>query len=76
MIDSLVADTPQSEMTLDDLGNGMMEMTITAHSVFIVEDMMDEGLLYYLSMLDGDVAVTIHFRNPSGLALKVSQKAK
>ena len=65
MIDGMIDDTPHAELTLDDLGGGMTEMTITTRTVTSMETMLDDGLLTYLSMLDGDVSVMIAF-DPSG----------
>ena len=61
MIDELVADTPHADLTLEDLGGGMTEITITAPSVRALEVMIDDGLLNYSSMLDGEVSATIEF---------------
>lgn len=61
MIDTMVADTPHGELTLDDLGGGMTETTITTMTPREMENLIEDGLLTYLGMLDGDVSVTIEF---------------
>ena len=69
MIDSLVADTPHADMTIDDLVS-QMETAIRVPSVGMMERMIDDGLLDYASMLDGEVTVAIGF-NPDGSATMV-----
>jgi hypothetical protein len=68
MIDDLVSDV-HAEMTIDDLAYQTM-MTIDTQSVRSMENMIDDGLLDYASMLDGEVAVEIEF-NPDGSATMV-----
>ena len=60
MIDSLVADTPHAEMTVDDIGT-MTTTTITTQTVTETENMVDDGLLDYAASLDGTTSVTISF---------------
>ncbi len=62
MIDSMVADTPHATIELDDMGdmNDLTnETTIGLPSVMSLERMIDDGLLDYAAMLDGDVTVLI-----------------
>jgi hypothetical protein len=73
MIDAMVADTPHADMTLDDLGGGMTEMTITTRTVRSLESMITGGLLTYLSMLDGDVQVDITFGDRGEAEMVVTQ---
>ena len=62
MIDALVADTPHAELVFDDeMGDGDDTTVITTDNVSLAEDMIDDGLLADLSLLDGDVIVTIEF---------------
>jgi len=61
MIDIMVADTPHGDLTLDDLGGGMVEMTITTRTPREMESLLEDGLLTYAAMLDGDVSITIDF---------------
>ncbi|RJX21594.1 MAG: hypothetical protein C4563_04595 [Desulfobulbus sp.] len=58
MIDAMVADTPHADMVFDDV---MGTTTITADSVSAAEDLIDDGLLAVLSLLEDDVTVTITF---------------
>jgi len=74
MIDALVADTPHATMTLDDLGGGMMELTIQTPTVRSMENMIDDGLLTYLAMLDGEVTLRIEFLPRGGMAMDAQQQ--
>ena len=65
MIDTLIADTPHADMTIDDLGTGLTTVTIDTQTVTQTENMIDDGLLDYASMLDGATSVNISF-NPDG----------
>ena len=75
MIDSMVADTPHAELVFDDDmgGGGGSDMTITTRTVRELENMIDDGLLTYISMLDGDVSVNIDFGNEDGVVLNIGQ---
>lgn len=59
MIDALVADTPHAEMI--DLPATDVDRMIGADSVQFLENMIDDGLLDYVGMLDGEVSVVIDF---------------
>lgn len=62
MIDAMVADTPHATWEGPiDMGGGMTEMTIETSTLVGVERMVDDGLLTYASMLDGEVEVVIEF---------------
>lgn len=74
MIDALVADTPHGEMTLDDLGGGMTEITIGQVTIVSVERMIENDLLIYASMLDGDVTVQIAFADPRNIEIVILQE--
>lgn len=74
MIDAMVADTPHGEMTLDDLGGGMTEITIGQVTVVSVERMIEDDLLTYASMLDGDVTVQIVFDGPRDVEMLILQE--
>ena len=54
MIDELLADSAHSEMTIDDLAY----MEITTRTVTQMENLIDDGLLDYASMLDATVTIT------------------
>lgn len=74
MIDDLVADTPHGEFTLDDLGSGMTEITIGRVTLVSVERMIEDDLLVYASMLDGDVTVQISFAGPRDVEMVILQE--
>ncbi len=74
MIDSLLMDTPHADMTLDDLGAGMTELTITTSTVTSMENMIDDGLLDYASMLDGNVEIGISFADDGDVTMTVTQR--
>ena len=77
MIDTLLMDTPHAEMTIDDIVVGMTDVTtttITTNSVTSMENMIDDGLLDYAAMLDGEVEVVITFDSTgSGVTLSIIQ---
>ena len=73
MIDALVADTPHGEMLLDDLGSGMMEISIDQVTLVSVERMIEDDLLTYASMLDGEVTVQIAFDGPRNVVITILQ---
>lgn len=56
-IDSMVADTPHATLDFDEMGN----MVITTDFVSTAEAMIQQGLLSHISLLDGDVTMTIDF---------------
>lgn len=66
MIDDLVADTPHATMEITDLGGGMVGITITTRTIRSLENMMDDGLLTYVAMLDNAVELTIAFDEMGG----------
>jgi hypothetical protein len=74
MIDSLVADTPHAEMTIDDLAY-RMETTITVSDVRRMERMIDDGLLDYASMLDDEITVSIEFNPDGSTTMVITQDA-
>ncbi len=74
MIDELVANTPHGEMTLDDLGSGMTEISIDQVTLVSVERMIEDDLLTYASMLDGDVTVEITFAGPRDVQMTILQE--
>ena len=77
MIDTLLMDTPHAEMTTDEIAVGMTDVTtttITTNSVVSMENMIDNGLLDYAAMLDGDVEVVITFDSTgSGVTMTIIQ---
>jgi hypothetical protein len=76
MIDDLVADTPHADMTVDDIATGMTDVTtttITTRTVTAVENMIDDGLLDYAAMLDGEVDVSITFGSDNSVTMTINQ---
>jgi hypothetical protein len=71
-IDDLVADTPHADMTLEDLGSEV-EMTITTQTLTAMETMVDDGVLDYASILDGDVTVSIEFEPDGSTTMEITQ---
>lgn len=72
MIDEMVSDTPHADLVLSDMGGGMTETDITAR-VGELEDLVDDGLLTYVSLLDGDVTMTIDFTGDRTVSLTIIQ---
>lgn len=73
MIDSMVADTPHADMVFTDMGGGMTEITVISRDLRTLENLIDDGVLEYASMLDGDVDVAIDFVDNGSVSLTVSQ---
>lgn len=66
LINEMVEDTPHAEIEFDDaMGDGNDTTTVTIDTVSAAEDLIDEGLLADVSLLDGDVTVTIEFPDDS-----------
>lgn len=74
MIDDLVSTTPHGEMDLTDLGSGMTEIFIDQVTMVQVERMIEDDLLIYASMLDGDVTVQITFDGPRDVEMTIVQE--
>ena len=72
-IDDLVADTPHGEFVSVPVG-GTMETTISRVTLVSVERMIDNDLLTYASMLDGDVTVQITFDGPRNVEMLILQE--
>ena len=73
-IDSLVADTPHATLTFDEMGGGMIEMTITADSLKEFEDMItNDDLLEYVELLDGVVNVSLSFNDDGSVTMTINQ---
>ena len=69
MIDALVADTPHASLTFDDMGN----LILATRTVTQLESMIDDGLMTYIAMLDGDVTLTVRFEPRGGATATVTQ---
>ena len=62
LLSSLVADTPHAELVFDDdMGDGHDLTTIHIDNVSAADDLIDDGLLDDLSLLDGEVTINIEF---------------
>lgn len=72
MIDSMVADTPHAEMTFDDMGSSM-ETTVTSSSIVTLDNMLEDGLMSYVGMLEGDVSVSIDFNTDNSVTMVINQ---
>jgi hypothetical protein len=73
MIDELVTDTPHSDMTLVDITETMTDMTITTRTTVQLENMIEDGLLTYIAMLDGTVTIDISFDTDGSVEMVVQQ---
>lgn len=74
MIDTMVADTPHGEMTLEDLGSGMTAITVETRTPVEMENLIEDGLLTYAAMLDGDVTIEIVFADNRSVSLVILQQ--
>lgn len=72
MIDSMVADTPHADMTFDQMDD-VTETTITRRSIVTLDSMLDDGLVTYVGMLDGDVSITIDFNDDGSATTTITQ---
>jgi len=72
MIDSVVADTPHADMTFDTMDE-VTETTVTSRSIVTLDSMLEDGLLSYVSMLDGDVTVDIDFNADRSVTMTITQ---
>ncbi len=76
MIDALVADTPHAELDPDDMGDMNVltnETTIEAPSLMSLERMIDDGLLEYAAMLDGNVTIAIDLTDSRIVVMTITQ---
>lgn len=85
MIDEMVSDTPHADMVFDgDMGamdpdGGVIqeetidETIITTRTVQDVENLIDEGLLTYVSMLDGNIDISIDFNRNRRVTVTIRQ---
>ena len=74
IIDSMVADTPHADLVFADMGDGMTDISLTTRNLTSLENMIDDGLLDYVSMLDGDVDVVIDFNDNGSVAMTITQE--
>ena len=74
MIDALVADTPHALWTPpEEMGEGVWEMSLSTRTARQFESMIDDGLLDYLAMLDGEVLITMTFNRRGGIEMTIVQ---
>ena len=74
MIDTMIADTPHADMVLaENSETGMWEMTITSPNLRSLENMIDDGLLTYVSMLDDVLSTTLEFNDDNSVTMTVTQ---
>ena len=73
MIDEMVADTPHAELDFTDMADGSTEIALTTGAVRTLENMIDDGLLDYAAMLEGDVTMTIDFDDIGGATATITQ---
>ena len=72
-IDTMVADTPHADLTFDSMGGDTTEISISTRSIVELNNILDDGLIDYVSMLDGNVSVTIDFTEGSRVDLNITQ---
>ena len=74
MIDTMIAETPHADWTPpEDMGGGVIQTALSTRTIRPFESMIDDGLLTYLAMLDGDVLISMTFNRRGGVELVVSQ---
>lgn len=80
MIDGMVADTPHADLTFDVMDEVTSDMTMTeitttidSQTLVSLDRMLDDGLLTYVGMLDGDVSVSIDFNADSSVTMTITQ---
>ena len=73
MIDEMVADTPHADLDFSDMGGDTTEITVSTQSVRDVENLIDDGLLEYAAMLDGEVTLVIEFDDRGGATVLITQ---
>lgn len=74
MIDSMVADTPHADLVFTDMGDGMTDITLTTRDLTSLENMIDDGLLDYVSMLDGELGVGIDFNDNGSVTMSITRE--
>lgn len=68
MNDVFVVDTPHALLTFEEIP-GMTVTTIETEAGQFLEDMADDELTAYFSMLDGDVTVALECKSHSNTAV-------
>ncbi|WP_031435192.1 hypothetical protein [Methylomarinum vadi] len=72
MIDSMVADTPHADLTFEQREDAM-DTTITSESMVQLDNMLEDSLMTYVDMLEGDVSVTIDFNDDRSVTMTIMQ---
>lgn len=72
MIDDLVSDTPHADMTLEDLGSGMTEITIITDTLTALMNLIEDGLLEIISDINGDTSITIEFNEDGTITTTIT----
>jgi hypothetical protein len=72
-IDDMVTDTPHATLDFSDMDADTTEVTVSTRSVRDVENLIDDGLLDYAAMLDGDVTMVIEFDDRGGALVTITQ---
>lgn len=72
MIDSMVADTPHADLTFEQREDAM-DTTLTTTSIVELDNMLEDGLMTYVNMLEGDVSVTIDFNDDRSVTMTIMQ---
>ena len=72
MIDEMVADTPHAEMVFDSMG-GTTEMVIETDNFSRFEDLVEDGLVSAVALLDGDVTMTLNFDETRQITISITQ---
>lgn len=72
IIDSMVADTPHADLTFDQMDN-VLETTVTSQSIVTLDNLLEDGIMSYVDMLDGDVSVTIDFNDDRSVTMTITQ---
>lgn len=74
MIDLMVEDTPHATLSVDEMGGGMTEASITTDTLSDFEKLVaQEDLLEYVEQLDGTVDVSLSFNDDRSVTMTVNQ---
>ena len=70
MIDAMVADTPHADLVFSNVPEtGVSVLTITTETSKFMEDLIEDGIMSYMPMLDGNVTVVIEYNGGNGAAV-------
>jgi hypothetical protein len=72
MIETLIEDTPHADMTLEDLGMGMTEITIVTDTLTSLVNLINDGLLEIVSMVVGDTTTSIDFNSDGSVTTTIT----